>query len=186
MKSPLYSRAVAPRHVTLVDPEFDAEYHLPGMIENSRDGSVLRLVSGDEFAMSPAVGGALSDKLALQARVPAFYIAVHAVSNEQFARFLAAASPEPGQLAQWLPHPEFIVSLPDPGGGYRVAAGHERDPATSISWLGAEAYARWVGLRLPSEIEWERATAGAKGRNDELSERRLYCARGELQWTRKT
>lgn len=37
-------------------------------------------------------------------------------------------------------------------------------PVTGITWAAAAAYARWVGKRLPTELEWERAAQGPEQR----------------------
>jgi len=86
--------------------------------------------------------------------VRGFAIDVHPVTNEQFALFLLRSGYKPKDEHRFLRH--------WPGGRYpEKLAGH---PVVFVSMEDARAYAKWVGKRLPSEIEWQFAAQGSTGR----------------------
>ena len=109
--------------------------------------------------------------------VPAYYFAVYAVTNQQFARFLSSTRPSSALLNLWMPWREKISAPEGDKTTYGVAPGFEKHPAANVSWFGAQAYCHWAGLRLPTEIEWEKAARGADGRvfpwGDQWSPERL-------------
>lgn len=84
-----------------------------------------------------------------QVRLAPFFIDRREVSNAEYRRFVeatGAALPWP-----WL-QPEF------------QAAETDDLPVVGITWEQAEAYARWVGKRLPTAAEWECAMRAPDGR----------------------
>jgi formylglycine-generating enzyme len=101
-------------------------------------------------------GGCLSSK-----RLPAYYLAVYPVTNEQYMCFLSETNPGQEELKKWI-NPRRLVRKA--GGRFEAFGVKVNHPVTEVTWVGVEAYCRWVGLRLPTELEWEKGARGIDGR----------------------
>jgi len=92
------------------------------------------------------------------------------VANRAFADYVADTGADPPMYWQ-----------PD-GGGWWLTTVFGRDepldpllPVIHIDFHQAEGFARWVGKRLPSELEWEAAAAGADRGRANLDAVRMGC-----------
>ena len=80
--------------------------------------------------------------------LPEFWISRTPVTNAEYAEFVSASETEsPKHWGGDMP-PESIAD----------------HPVTYVSWHEAKDYAQWIGMRLLSEEEWEKASRGPDGR----------------------
>ncbi len=88
------------------------------------------------------------DRPAHRVDLSSYWIDKYPVTNAEYARFVV--------MRHYRPPLNWVDG--------KIPSGTEDHPVTLVSWYNARDYCAWVGKRLPSEAEWEKAARGDDGR----------------------
>ena len=90
----------------------------------------------------------MDDQPANKVYVDGLYMDTHEVTNAEYVQFLEATD---GQTPWHWPQGE-------------IPEGDEQLPVANVNWFEADAFCKWVGKRLPTEAEREKAARGGLDR----------------------
>ena len=137
------------------DPQSDIVPSAPTFIQQCpnylyQNTSRMRYIPGGAFTMGGAYETDHHKTPEWTARTDAFYMDAHEVTIGDYLFFME----QTGHEVHWsvkIPHHAY--------GDIENDFEYESHPV-QVSWYDAVAYTTWVGKRLPTEVEWEKAARG--------------------------
>jgi formylglycine-generating enzyme required for sulfatase activity len=109
---------------------------------NRKDGTLLVWVPSGEFEMGDGQGDNCPKH---KVYLDGYWMGVYCVTNRQYGRFVKEGKGREPDNQEW------------------KDAAFAKHPVVDVSWDDCVAYAKWAGLSLPTEAQWEKACRGPKG-----------------------
>ncbi|MGB0388776.1 MAG: bifunctional serine/threonine-protein kinase/formylglycine-generating enzyme family protein [Ardenticatenaceae bacterium] len=145
-------------------------------LTSQKDGMTQLYVPAGEFLMGSQANDSDADQNEQPQRtvtLDAFWIDQTEVTNAMFGRFAQESGyqtdvQQVGSGLVYLPSSDRWeeiegTSWQQPVGPKSTIDGLGNYPVMQVSWNDANAYCEWVGRRLPTEAEWEKAARGTDG-----------------------
>lgn len=137
----LYITPGTPRLISTSAPTNPTASSPKNMVRIPAGSFTFRTTHGDAFIPYP------KEQEGKVYKMKAYWMDKHPVTNEEFYGFVRATNYKPKDTTNFLKHWRNGI----------YAKGEERFPVTYVSYEDAQAYAQWVGKRLPTEVEWQYA-----------------------------
>ena len=139
--------------------------------QRDKDGMVMVYVPAGEFLMGSSAENSdnADERPQHTVYLDAFWIDQTEVTNAQFRQCVAAGVCQ-APTDCYFRDPTFDD------------ASKTDHPVVCVDWHGAETYCQWVGARLPTEAEWEKAARGTDGRVYPWGDSAADCDRAQLLW----
>ena len=142
------------------------------------DNGCMVLLSGGEFTIGSDEGDA-DERPPHRVYLSPFLLDQRPVTRRQFATFLTLWGSDRDEHGHPLVDAD-LAGIQKLGMIWEPESGDD-DPITGVTWHGADAYARWAEVQLPSEAQLEAAftlAAGddSYGLHDLIGKVRLWCA----------
>jgi len=141
-------KAGTPRLATITT-KTPVEGKTTGMVRITAGEFVFKPANGDEFIPYPKYNDGKTYQM------KSFFIDKHPVTNAEFKLFLSNSNYKPSDTVNFLKH--WING--------QITEGNENTPVIYISYEDAQAYAKWSGKRLPTELEWQYAAQTSDNRS---------------------